>query len=62
MTEEQKAEERLRDAAPIMLEALHETLEFLDDRADADDGIPNDAMRLLTEVRFAIYKATGKQS
>jgi hypothetical protein len=59
--EEQLAEERLRDAAPIMLEALQELEEFLDDRADADDGIPNDAMRHLMEVRAAIAKATGRR-
>lgn len=44
-------------AAPTMLVALCEVEDYLDDRADVDDGIPNDAMRLLVEVREAIAKA-----
>ena len=44
-----KAAERDR-----MRAALEEVEEYLDDRADADDGRPNDAMRLLVEVRAAL--------
>jgi hypothetical protein len=40
-----------------LLVALHEVEEFLDQRADVDDGIPNDAMRHLVEVRAAIAKS-----
>lgn len=46
-------------AAPMMLTALQELEEFLDNQADVDDGRPNDAMRHLIEVRAAIAKATS---
>ena len=48
----------LHHAAPDMLEALREVEEYLDDRADVDDGIPDAAMRLLVEVKAVIAKAT----
>ena len=48
---------RLMKAAPEMAEVLIEIEDYLDDRADADDGIPNDAMRLLTDVRAILAKA-----
>ncbi len=53
-------DERVREAAPDMLAALHEIESFLDNRADVDDGIPNEAMRLLVELRAALRKAEGK--
>ena len=52
---------RLIAAAPNMLSTLREVESYLDDRADVDDGIPNDAMRLLVEVREVISKATGSK-
>ena len=47
-----------------VLATLHEVEEYLDNRADVIDGDygipePNTEMRLLTEVRAAIAKATG---
>ncbi len=48
---------RMIAAAPEMLAALWEVEEYLEPRIDADDGVPNDAMRLLTEVREALKKA-----
>ena len=47
--------------APAMRDVLVEIEDYLDDRADADNGIPNDAMRLLTEVR-AILARSGVRS
>ncbi len=44
-------------AADGMYAALLEVEEYLDDRADVDDGIPNHAMRLLVVVKEAIGKA-----
>ena len=52
------ANARLIAAAPDMLETLLEVEEYLNDRADVDDGIPDAAMRLLVEVKAAIAKAT----
>lgn len=52
-------------AAPEMLAALREVEEFLDDQAEAEyftdraSPVPNQAMRLLVEVREAIAKAEG---
>lgn len=43
-----------------MLAALREVEAYFDDRADVDDGIPNEAMRLLVEVQTAIAKAKGE--
>lgn len=43
-----------------MLDALNEVHDYLDNRADVDDGIPNEAMRLLTQVQAAIRKAEGR--
>jgi len=50
-----------REAFRDMLAALREVEEYLDDRADVDDGIPDHAMRLLVEVRATITKAEGSQ-
>ena len=52
---------RLIAAAPNMLSTLREVESYLDGRADVDDGIPDDAMRLLVEVREVISKATGSK-
>ena len=52
--DDQQKHATLAAAAPLMLSVLREVEGFLDDRADADDGIPNEAMSLLTEVRAAI--------
>lgn len=52
---------RLLAAAHAMLVTLQELEEFLDNLADVDDGMPNDAMRHLVEVRAVIAKAEGKQ-
>lgn len=41
-----------------LTEALEEVDDYLDNRADVDDGIPNTAMSLLTTVRAAL--ALGK--
>jgi len=44
--------------------ALKEVEEYFDDRADVDDGRPNDAMRMLVEVRSAlteVYEVHGEQ-
>jgi hypothetical protein len=38
----------------VLLRALRECEEHFDDKADADDGIPNDAMRALVAVREAL--------
>lgn len=38
----------------VMLSVLREVEEFLDQQADVDDGRPNDAMRLLVDVRAVI--------
>ena len=43
--------------APAMRDVLVEIEDYLDDRADADNGIPNDAMRLLTEIRAILARA-----
>jgi hypothetical protein len=51
---------RLIAAAPDILDALRECEEFFDQRADVDDGIPNDAMNMLVIVRTALSKATGE--
>ena len=59
---ENEANARLIAAAPDMLTALREVEDFLDDRSDVDDGIPNDAMRHLVEVRAAIAKAEGNST
>lgn len=60
--EEALANARLMAAAPKMLAALEEVVPFLEDREDAGHNghvfIPNEAMRLLMEVRAAIAKAT----
>ena len=52
--------DRMLDEKRVMLAALHEVEEYLDNRADVDDGIPNDAMRCLVEVRAAIAKVERK--
>jgi hypothetical protein len=47
--------------AELKLQMLRNTLEeveaYLDNRADVDDGVPNEAMRLLVEVRTALRVA-----
>jgi hypothetical protein len=50
---------RITDASGLAraLTTLREVAEFLDNLADADDGIPNDAMRLLVEVKDTIAAA-----
>lgn len=58
------ANARFIAAAPDMLAALHEALEFAKDQEDVDDGpdgeqVPNEAMRLAQTLRAAIAKATG---
>jgi hypothetical protein len=53
----QEANARLIAAAPDMLDALREIEEWADDRADVDDGQPNDAMWVLVIVRAAIKRA-----
>lgn len=45
------------DQMARLLVTLREVEIYLDDRADVDDGTPNDAMRLLVEVRKAIASA-----
>lgn len=45
-----------------LVAVLREVEPFLDDQADADDGRPNDAMRLLIEVRAAITKTESLAS
>ena len=57
--ENARANARLIAAAPLMLAALQEIEEFLDNQADVDDGRPNDAMRLLVELRVALAAATA---
>jgi hypothetical protein len=57
---------RLIAAAPELLAALEEALEFAEDQedvVDGPDGMPqaNDAMRLAQTLRDAIFKATGEQ-
>ncbi len=58
-TEFERLEKRYTSLQPI-LEVLGDVQEYLDNRADVDDGIPNEAMRLLVEVRAAIRKAEGR--
>lgn len=45
------------DKMARLLTALREVETYLEDRADVDDGIPDEAMRLLVEVRAAIANA-----
>lgn len=52
---------RLLAAAHAMLVTLQELEEFLDNLADVDDGMPNDAMHHLVEVRAVIARAEGRQ-
>lgn len=40
-----------------LIAALEEVDDYLDNRADVDDGIPNTAMKLLTTVRTALALA-----
>lgn len=47
------AEAGFTDGPPLsgdQLELLRGVREFLDDQMDADDGVPNEAMRLLVEL------------
>jgi len=54
----EEADQRLRDAAPYMLEALCEIEELVDDEIDIDrNGGPNLAMRIQTIIRDALKKA-----
>ena len=43
----------MQEAREPLLAILREVEEYLDDRADVDDGIPNAAMRLLVDVKAA---------
>lgn len=62
--EQDRANARLIAVAPEMYYMLCELDEYLDKRADADcdqDGyIPNEEMRLLSQVREILAKATGQ--
>jgi hypothetical protein len=55
MTEEDMVDEimTLRAARDAMRDVIEEVDDYLDNRADVDDGIPNTAMRLLTALRQA---------
>lgn len=59
---------RLISAAPEMLDALKEALEYFDDKADAEylpgkaAPVGNREMKLAGEIRAAIAKATGGKS
>jgi len=63
--EQRDANARLIAAAPDMLTALHEALEFAEDQEDVIDGPDgepqaNKAMRLAQMLREVIGKAEGK--
>jgi hypothetical protein len=65
-TPEREANARLIAAAPDLLEACNEALEFAEDQEDVLDGSygqpePNRAMQVATMLRAAIAKAEGKQ-
>jgi len=58
---------RLIAAAPAMLDALQEALEYFEDREDVDDGpdgepSANAEMSVAITLRAAIAKAIGEQS
>ena len=64
--EEAEAIARLIAAAPDLLAALQDALEFAEDQEDTEDGPDgrpqaNDAMLLAQTLRAAIAKATGEQ-
>jgi hypothetical protein len=40
-----------------LLSALHELEDLFDGQEDCDDGVPNDAMRAMTIIHFALAKA-----
>jgi hypothetical protein len=59
-----RANAKLIAAAPELLEALSDALEFVADQEDVRDGhdgqpVPNKAMSLASDIRAAIAKATG---
>lgn len=58
------ANEQAKLASTEVLAVLHECEDYFDNRADADcdqDGlIPNEEMKILSEVRDAIAKAESK--
>lgn len=58
--QEREANAYLIAAAPDLLGTLKELEEVLDDLADADDGRPNNEMKMLVIVRKAIAKAEGR--
>jgi hypothetical protein len=51
---------KVYDDRDDLVAVLQEVEEFLDQRADVDDGIPNDAMRLLVEVREVLDHVNPK--
>ena len=58
--DEGRRKAKLIAEAPAMRDVLVEIEDYLDDRADADNSTPNDAMRLLTEVRAILAKVGVK--
>jgi hypothetical protein len=63
--DEMRANARLIAAAPDLLDALEDALEFIEDCSDVSDGpdgeqVPNRAMQLAGPIRAVIAKARGE--